>query len=486
MKNKITQRLIIYFSIVLLLFALISALLFSFLFAHHTANITAKDLSAHAASISGTLSQFVQDYEQESCRGGGFKAYLRFMSDYSTSDLYLLDRDSHSVSLMDISPSATVIPDHLLELVQAVFESGQVISTSYSSAFLAKNLAAGAPVFDQQGQVLYALLLYSPVNSIRPALANGLFLLSLSLGVAMFLAVLLSVYLSRRFVTPLRRMMDATTQITAGHYDKRTHVSQNDEIGVLASHIDTLSAQLETAEQERRQLDQMRQDFLSDISHELRTPIAVIQGSVEMLQSGMIHNPADLKQYYEQLHADTLHLQRLVNDLLDLTRLQNMQFSISMECVNLIDILHDTLRSMRSAAERKQISIQFNNPAGPVPVMGDYGRLRQLITILLDNAVKFSHAGSDVVLQCAAGHLTCTVSITDHGVGMDEETQRHIFDRYFHNRSTLNHSGTGLGLPIACEIARRHQIEIVCESIPQQQTCFTLTIPLCSIPVKID
>ena len=486
MKHKLTRRLIAYFSIVLLLFALISALLFSFLFARHTAGITTKDLRAHADSISGTLSQFVQEYVQESCRGGGFKAYLRFMSDNSMSDLYLLDREGRPVSLLDISPSTSVVPAHLLELVQSVFESGEVVSASYSSTFLAKNLAAGAPVFDQQGQVVYALLLYSPVSSIRPALANGLFLLSLSLGVAMFLAVLLSVYLSRRFVTPLRRMMDATTQITAGHYDKRTNVSQNDELGVLASPIDALSAQLEIAEQERRQLDQMRQDFLSDISHELRTPITVLKGSVEMLQSGMIHNPADLKQCYDQLHADTLHLQRLVNDLLDLNRLQNTHFSIDVECVNLIDILYDTLRSMRPAAEHKQITIRFDPPTTPVPVMGDYGRLRQLMTILLDNAIKFSHADSSVTLQCMPAQEKCIVTVTDHGIGMDEETQLHIFDRYFHSRSALNRSGTGLGLPIAWEIARRHQIEIACESIPNQQTCFTLTIPLCTIPEEND
>ena len=482
MKHKITQRLIAYFSVVLLLFALISALFFSFLFARHTADVTLRDLKGHAASIAGTLSQFVQDYDGESCRGGGFKAYLRFMSEYVSSDLYLVDQQGKAVSLLDISPSASVLPDSLMPAVQSIFEAGEIFSTSRTSVFRPENLVAGAPVFDQQGDVRYALLLRSSANYVMHTRRDGLQLLVFSLCIAMVLTSLLSVRLSHHFVTPLRRMMDATSQIASGHYGKHTGVSQNDEIGVLASHIDTLSRQLEMAEQERRQLDQMRQDFFSDISHELRTPISVLRGSVEMLRSGMVTKPDELEKNYDQLHSDVLHLQRLINDLLDLARLQNTQFCMETACLNLVDVLEDTLRSMRPATDRKKISVRFENLSGPVPVMGDYSRLRQLITILLDNAVKFSCEESSVILRSESTPEHCTVSVIDHGAGMDEDTLAHIFDRYFHSRSALNRSGTGLGLPIALEIARRHQIGIACQSIPGRQTCFTLTIPLCAVP----
>ena len=482
MKHKITQRLIAYFSVVLLLFALISALFFSLLFARHTAQVTTQDLLKHAASISSTLSQFVQDYHEQSCRGGGFKAYLRFMSENSTSDLYLLDKQGTPMSLLDINPSTAVPPDHLLPLVDTIFSTGKITSTSPSSAFSSAKLAAGAPIFDQEGNVRYALILHASVNNVKHARMDGLFLLTLSLGIALFLTSILSIALSRRFVMPLRRMMDATAEITAGHYGQHTGVSQNDEIGILASHIDALSTRLEIAEQERFQLEQMRQNFFSDISHELRNPITVLKGSIEVLRSGMLKTPADMQKYYDQLYDDTHHLQRLINDLLELSRLQSAHFLIEMECVNLIDILLDTMRSMRLVAERKQISLRFDNDNELIPVMGDYGRLRQLITILVDNAIKFSPEGSSVSLCCKSSEQHCIVSIIDHGIGMDKETLSHIFDRYFHNCSMLNHSGTGLGLPIAREIALRHKIDITCESIPYQETRFTLSIPTCNIP----
>ena len=482
MKHKITRRLIASFSVVLLLFALVSAMFFSLLFARHTADVTIRDLRAHAVSIADTLSQFVQDYEGESCRGGGFKAYLRFMSKNVSSDLYLVDQQGTPVSLLDISPSASGIPDHLMPAVQSIFQSGEVVSTSPVSIFRSESLIAGAPVLDHEGAVRYALLLHSSVNHVMHTRMDGLQLLALSLCIAMVLTSMLSICLSHHLVKPLRRMMEATSQIASGHYGKHTGVSQNDEIGVLASHIDALSAQLEIAEQERRQLDQMRQDFFSDISHELRTPISVLRGSVEMLRNGMVTQPDELEKTYDQLHSDVLHLQRLINDLLDLARMQNTQFCMDMACVNLVDVLEDTLRSMRPAADRKKISVLFENLSGPVPVMGDYSRLRQLITILLDNAVKFSPENASVILRSEADKEHCIVSVIDHGVGMDKDTLDHIFDRYFHSRSALNRSGTGLGLPIAMEIARRHQISIACQSIPDRQTCFTLTIPLCAMP----
>ena len=476
MKNKITQRLIAYFAAVLLVFSVLSAALFTLLFARHTTEITAKDQFAHASSIAGTLSHFVQSYEQSSCKGGGFKSYLRYVGSFSMSDLYLLDAQGRPVSLEEMNISPAVVPDDMLSVVSSVFETGEPVSLS-----LDNSLVAGAPVFGGSGEVLYALLLRSSVSHVRHAYLDGLMLLTSCLAIALVLAAALSVFLSRRFVMPLQRMMDATSRITAGHYGERTGVVQHDEIGVLAGHIDALSAQLAIAEQERRELDQMRQDFLSDISHELRTPITALKGSVEVLREGLLADPAERRKYCDQLYADASHLQRLVNDLLDLTRLQNMHFRIDMSCVNLTDILQDTIRSMRQAAAAKDVSIRLDAP-GPIPVMGDYARLRQLTTILLDNAVKFSPEHSGVEIACVPDGANCRLSIADHGEGMDEKTLAHIFDRYYRKRSALNQSGTGLGLPIAREIALRHQIEIACDSAPGEGTRFTLIVPMCAIP----
>ncbi|MBR5288474.1 MAG: HAMP domain-containing histidine kinase [Clostridia bacterium] len=475
MKNKIAKRLTLYFISVLLVFALIAGSLFSLMFARHTADVTAKDMREHAESIAATLSHFIANYVQGECQGGGFKSYTRFIADAATGDLFLFDQNYGPVTLGEMALPDTDLPEGAAALIDRVYEENDVISESFStSLFHADNLIAGAPIHDKDGNVLYALLLCSPAGSIDHAQQDTVYILAACLSIAGILGVIVSDILSHRFVTPLNRMMDTTTQLTQGNYDAKTNVRQNDEIGTLARHIDTLAQELAAAEKERSQLEQMRQDFFSDISHELRTPIAVLKGNAELLQSGIITEPAKLQSAYDQLSADATHIQHLVNDLLELTRLQNPHFTIDMAVINLPDVLSDTVRSMRQAAQKKQITLQLESPVSLYPVLGDYGRLRQLMIVLLDNAIKFSPEQSVIRIIVTPDGERCAVSVVDQGTGIEPQALEHIFDRYFHSRSRHNAGGSGLGLPIAKEIALRHNLDFTCTSEVGKGTCFTL------------
>ncbi len=483
MKNKIAQRLALYFALVLLLFALLSGVLFSFMFARHTATVATQDLQAHALSIAGTVKHFVSAYRDGECKGGGFKSYLRFVGQFALSDLYLLDRQGDAVVLGEMEPPDTPLPEAARPLVCRVFDTGETISQTFAPDNAASDhLIACTPITDDAGNTLYVLALVTSIHNVDHALHDSVYILAASLGIALALAIAVSVHLSRRFVTPLHRMMATTTKLMDGDYGAKTRVAQDDEIGTLARHIDALADQLSAVEEERRQLDEMRQSFFSDISHELRTPIAVLKGNVELLHSGMIPDPIRQKEIYQQLFIDTAHMERLVNDLLELTRLQNPRFSISMDVISLTDVLSDTVSSMRRRADKKQIAIRYDDQTGPFPVMADYGRLRQLMIILLDNAIKFSPEGACIALTAQRTGGACWVTVEDQGVGMDEETLAHIFDRYFHDRSARNSGGTGLGLPIAREIALRHGIQMTCESQPGKGTCFTLVFKGCEMP----
>lgn len=474
MKNKIAQRLTKYFALALVLFALLAGVMFSLMFARHTADVTRRDLNAHAVSIARTIAHFTKDCESGECKGGGFKAYMRYIGEVAMSDLYLLNEAGELVLLGEMEAPQEQLPPKAAELAHGVFETGRVANTSFSlNPFHAEDMFVCAPVADEEGHVNLALVMRASVNQIGHALQDAFFMLSACLGIALVIAIVASGFLSRRFVTPLHRMMNAATQMARGDYSAKTHVAQQDEIGVLAAHIDELADKLDETERERSRFEQMRQDFFSDISHELRTPISVLKGSIELLREGMIEDPAQRKQCCDQLYMDVHHLQRLVNDLLELARLRNTQFSIEMDVVNLADVLADSVRFMRQKAGEKHIAIRMDE-AQPFAMLGDYGRLRQLMIILLDNAIKFSPEGERVEIAVRRLDNACEVSIIDHGCGIEKEALEYIFDRYFHNRSTENRSGTGLGLPIAREIVLRHGAQIACDSQPGRGTRFTL------------
>ena len=168
--------------------------------------------------------------------------------------------------------------------------------------------------------------------------------------------------------------------------------------------------------------------------------------------------------------SESNHLQRLVNDLLDLSKLQDDCFKLQFEQFNLNDVVNDSIRAMRVKSKEKNINIDFKYDDEFV-VNADYGRIRQLLIILLDNAVKFSFENSTISINISKDKK---LSIINHGEEIPKEKLPYIFDRFYKSITHQNNSGTGLGLSIAKEIVNRHNYEILAFSI-DETTTFEIT-----------
>lgn len=336
-------------------------------------------------------------------------------------------------------------------------------------------VTVGVPVKNEDGTIYAALLLHSTIDGMEQARRDGILILMFCMFTALILATGLSVLLARHFIKPLQTMSSVTEQIIEGDYQIHTGISQNDEIGMLAQNIDELSVRLSTVDLERKELDKMRQEFVSNISHELRTPVTVIKGSLEVLEQGLVTGQEEVKEYYHQMFTDVSCLQRLVDDLLELSRLQNTSFRIEKVKMNLPDALAEAVRSMQRLAEKKNIVLKCIKDEFPFPFYGDYGRIRQMFAIILDNAIKFSLPDQTVDIEMQIRQGECVVVVTDYGKGIPEEEIPHIFERFHKECSVQNSSGSGLGLSIARQIALRHDIKIVCESRLNRGTSFRFT-----------
>lgn len=475
MKYKITKRLVGYFSAVILLFSVIAGILFQALFTRHTASLHKQELKERAFSIAGTLSQFQQTGNPGRGHGigGGYGAYLRFVDEIAMSSVWLVDKDANSIETGHKwdSFSDDELPEGAEEMVQQLFKGGAGCIQNSSLMPGSNSVTTGVPVKDGDGNIFAVLLLHSSIRGMEQAQHDGIFILLFCILAALVFAAALSILLARRFIKPLKVMHNVTCQLINGNYQAKTNIMQNDETGTLARNIDELSARLSEAESERKELDQMRQDFISNISHELRTPVTVIKGSLEVLDEGLLTGQEEMKEYFHQMLSDVSQLQRLVNDLLELSRLQNTSFKIEKTKTNLTDVLFEAVRSMRQAALSKNITIN-SNEGFPFPFYGDYGRLRQMFMVVLDNAIKFSEQGQAVdvsIKECQDG---CEVIISDCGKGIPEEYLPYIFDRFYKDQSGQNRTGSGLGLSIAKQIAQRHGIEITCKSREGEGTSF--------------
>lgn len=479
MRYKITRRLIGYFSTVLLLFSATVGILFGTQFTRHTAEIYESELKNQAASMADTLSLFLQKQHSQTGSRKGFGAYLRFIDDISMGEAWLVDEHAHTIELAAPNYSLTYdeLPPGAEDLIQQVFEGNVVSGRAFSSVLDVPSITAGAPVFDEGGTITGAFLLHSPINEFRDSQRHNIIIFVFCIFSALIFAFALSVFLARYFITPLREIGLAVKQVMSGDYSARVHVNQKDEIGDLARNINELFARLSDIENERIKLDKMQQDYVSNISHELRTPITVIRGSLEVLKEGLVTEPDQMQEYFQQMLSDTVHLQRLVNDLLELSRLQNSSFEIHKGDLNLTDLITDAIRSMERIAEKKNVHIHLDNQAGLVVFCGDYDRLRQMFMTILDNSIKFSPPGDAISVHVYYKGRHCVISFTDHGSGIPPQDIPHIFDRFYKKNSGDNEDGSGLGLPIAKQIADRHNIKITCESVLGKQTTFFFTLP---------
>ncbi|MGB7606442.1 MAG: ATP-binding protein [Lutisporaceae bacterium] len=464
MRNKIAFKLTLYFSATLILFSIIIGGIFMMLFKNHTMEVHKTDLEKRAVTISATLSGLT------SGKQSGYGAYLRFLSDIAMTDVWIVDENLELITVGQMANTQynyADLPQDAETVVKEAFKGNTTFSEGFSNLLNTPTLTVGTPIKSGE-KVVGTLLLHSPVEGMNEAITQGFETLAISMAIALVLSILLSIVFAVTFTKPLKKMKNSAIQLAGGDYSSKTGVLQKDEIGELASAIDVLSEKLNLASRESEQLLKLRRDFIANISHELRTPVTVIRGSLEALCDEVVTDPEQIKDYHKQMLNESLFLQRLVNDLLDLSRLQNTDFKIEMQEWSLCDVLNDVVRSVRHLAQQKNIEIKYEQNMQMCTVFGDYGRLRQMFLIILDNAIKFSPQGDIVTVSIKDK----TVAIKDNGIGIPQEDLPYIFDRFYKVKSDENKNGTGLGLSIAKQIADRHGVNILINSMQNEGTEF--------------
>lgn len=510
MRNKLFFKIVAIFGIVMLVFSAILGGVFVMLFREHTLEINKDNMVNETVSIADTISSF-QNSGTESASGNangngngnaygnGYGAYLRSLDPLTTMEVWIVNENlevsvcgdkrlsGHGADLGKEDTPETInsdsLPNDAKDVVQEVFEGKVTYGKEFSGSLGVNALTVGAPIYNGD-EVVGAVLAHSAVSGINEAVNEGLITVIIGCLVALIISGIVAIIIAYIITKPIFKINNTALTLAEGNYDVTTGVKSKDEIGQLATSMDILAAKLKVAEEEVSQLDQMRSGFVTNISHELRTPVAVLRGSIELLEDGTISDPAEVSEYYEQMLKETKHMERLINDLLELFRLQDIGFKLQKEDVNLCNIVSDSVRAIKRIAAAKSISIESTLPEDECIVYGDYDRLRQLIIILLDNAVKFSYDEGKIDVKLSKEESENSesseevqgkyrIEVTDYGRGIDKDDLAHIFDCFHKSASKENEKGSGLGLAIATEIVSRHDATICGES-DETHTTFTV------------
>lgn len=226
-------------------------------------------------------------------------------------------------------------------------------------------------------------------------------------------------------------------------------------------------------------LEQLRRDFVANVSHEFRTPLTVIRGSVEGLVDGMVENSEDIKRYHQRILSETRGLERLVGDLMELSRLQSGKIMIHKNRVHISSLLADLVKSLQTIADQKEIKILYQPESDLPPFLGDYDRLRQLFVIFLDNAIKYSPPNTLVWVESRIlENNTLSIIIRDQGYGIAADELPYIWDRFYKVDSSRKGLGTGLGLAIAKHLLELHDGKVSVQSELGKGTEIEIKLPM--------
>ena len=294
-------------------------------------------------------------------------------------------------------------------------------------------------------------------------------------------AILASYLAARRAFTPVNAIVSSVQQISEEDLSQRLPVrSRRDELGRLALTFNDLIARLEVAFAEREQTLAGQRRFVADAGHELRTPLSSILGYTRLLRDWGLQDAEVAEESLAAIEREAARMSELVEEMLDLAR-GDEGLPLELEPGDVGELVAAAVEATRIAATGN-IEISYEPSDAPVVADVDPDRVRQATGILLDNAVKYTPAGGTVTARLRAGEDWIAIAVADTGIGIDAQHLPHIFDRFYRVDSARSHSGSGLGLSIAQQIAEQHGGTISVTSRLGQGSTFTLRLPR-SVPV---
>jgi signal transduction histidine kinase len=331
--------------------------------------------------------------------------------------------------------------------------------------------------------------------------------------------IALTVILARRIITPLKNLAGVANRIAEGDLTASAAPTTNDEVGQLTESFNRMTAslserdraisrayqqleqlaqtlerrvqertgELEHANARLQELDMLKSAFVSTVSHELRTPMTSIKGYVDNMQDGLAGALTEKQGYYlERVRYHVERLTRMINDLLDLATIEAGKVKLRVGDVRVRTLVTEVAESFQRMAQEKGVVLRTDCSADLPVVRGDQDKLQQVLTNLVQNAIKFAPAGGEVRVESRLGDGGAVqISVSDTGRGIPPHELDRVFDRFYRGESApTEERGSGLGLPIAKNLVELHGGRIWVESTPGQGSRFFFTVPTADSPAR--
>jgi signal transduction histidine kinase len=341
-----------------------------------------------------------------------------------------------------------------------------------------------SPLRGVDGQIVGMFSVSAPVAVLFETRTSMLAVFGPVVAGTLALAFAAAALVARALSQPVRALVLSVQRIGEGDLTTPVQVAGQDEVGRLAAAIEDMRRRLLKHAEEQEQLNRLKDQYLFNVAHELKTPLTTLAASVELLAQDDGTVPEEERRHFiTMVQRSTTRLQSLVDNLLDLGSLRTGRFHITPRPAVLSEIAVEAVASMQSLLEARRQRVELRFPQPPPVVLADARRIQQVLVNLLSNAIKYGPEGDTIIIAAQELDDQVRVSVTDHGPGIPPEEQPHLFEAYFRSAMARQLTpGVGLGLAIVKAIVEAHGGKVGVESAPQRGTTMWFTLPLAGAP----
>ncbi len=368
------------------------------------------------------------------------------------------------VSTTGFSTDIGEMPDYI-----SAKKSGKLEVFKGKSATKESIMAGTVMVYDQKGEELGA---YRWITSMaRADKLMGYVTAVVILICAVILAVtgVTGLFFVKSIVNPIRDVSNIARTIARGNFESRIEIERDDEIGELCDAINYMASELSNSEN-------IKNDFISSVSHELRTPLTAIRGWGETAKMSLGSDEELVQRGLDVVLTEADRLSSLVEELLDFSRMQTGRLSLVSQPMNVSLILRESADMYKELAKKQDIDLVLSEPPEDITVLGDKNRLKQVFINIIDNAVKYTNGGGQVLINLNTEEACIRIMVKDTGVGIPAEDIDRVKEKFYKANKTVR--GSGIGLAVADEIIKQHDGLLFIESIENVGTTVTVVLPI--------
>ena len=465
-KNSLFSKMVVTYTIIITVSFTILAAFLSFWFQDYFINTRQRDLTSQVDIIEGIAT----DYLTGSVSYEKLTEGMKFISSYIGEAIVLVDNNGYVYSVTSIKYAPLVGKQIFHDGLENMDSSDYIDAFNKYGVYMDEKIYVMMEVLkDAKGQSMGATLISVSTDILDNSLSNVYQIIWLSAVFAVIASCIVIYYFSQKMiVNPLSQMSGVARKIAQGDVDKRVEIHSDDEMEEFANAFNVMADSLQKVEQNRK-------EFISNVSHELRSPMTSIKGFIGGILDGVI--PEEKHKYYLNIaYEEIQRLARLINDLLDLSAVESGTYKLNKVSVDINEIVRICILRNENRIKNKNLDVQVFFEGSELWVLTDEDKTIQVVTNLLDNAIKYGKDDGLINISCRKKGKKAHISIFNEGPTIDEEDIKHVWERFYKgDKSRTQKVSTGLGLSIVKKIISLHDEEIwVCNKENGVEFTFTL------------